>query len=146
MFIWYGGIYQLASALAATGIAKVFTEAAQAPAGPWGVTLAILLVVYFYAHYGFTSITAHASAMFPTPLLVLTATGTPPTVAVLTLAYLSNLAASLTHYGTTCTPMYFGAGYLTQAQWWKVGFLVSLPNLAIWTLVGMAWWKVLGWW
>jgi DASS family divalent anion:Na+ symporter len=147
VFIWYGGIYQLASALAATGIAKVFTQAAHAHiTGPWGVTLAVLLIIYFYAHYGFASITAHASAMFPTFVLMLTATGTPAIVAVLTLAYLSNLAASLTHYGTTSTPMYFGAGYLTQAQWWRVGFLVSLSNLAIWTLVGMAWWKVLGWW
>jgi DASS family divalent anion:Na+ symporter len=147
VFIWYGGIYQLASALAATGIAKVFTQAAQQHvAGPWGVTLVVLLAVYFYAHYGFASITAHASAMYLAFLLVLTATGTPPIVAALALAYLSNLSASLTHYGTTSTPMYYGAGYLTQTQWWKVGFLVSLPNFVIWTVVGMTWWKVLGWW
>ena len=67
-------------------------------------------------------------------------------VAVLVLAYLTNLTASLTHYGTTSTPIYYGAGYLTQSNWWRVGFLVSLPNIVIWTLVGMAWWKVLGWW
>jgi DASS family divalent anion:Na+ symporter len=147
VFIWYGGIYQLASTLAASGIAKVFTQAAQQHvAGPWGVTFVVLLAVYFYAHYGFASITAHASAMYLAFLLVLTATGTPPIVAALALAYLSNLSASLTHYGTTSTPMYYGAGYLTQTQWWKVGFLVSLPNFVIWTVVGMTWWKVLDWW
>jgi divalent anion:Na+ symporter, DASS family len=147
VFLWYGGIYQLASALAGTGIAKVFTQTAEGyVAGPWGVTLAALLLVYFYAHYGFASITAHASAMYPAFLLVLTTTGTPDIVAVLTLAYLSSLAASLTHYGTTSTPMYYGEGYLTQSAWWKVGFLVSVLNLVIWTVVGMAWWKALGWW
>ena len=49
-------------------------------------------------------------------------------VSVLMLAYLSNLTASLTHYGTTSTPIYYGAGYLTQASWWRVGFLCRFPT------------------
>ena len=77
---------------------------------------------------------------------MLIAAGAPTMVAVLVLAYLTNLTASLTHYGTTSTPIYYGAGYLTQSNWWRVGFLVSLPNIVIWTLVGMAWWKVVGLW
>jgi len=40
----------------------------------------------------------------------------------------------------------FGAGYVTQAEWWKAGFIVSLANLAIWSTVGFAWWKVIGIW
>jgi divalent anion:Na+ symporter, DASS family len=148
VFIWYGGIYQLARALAESGVTELFAKGvAGLIAGmPWVAALAVLLVIYFYAHYGFASITAHASAMFMPFLAVLIAAGAPTMVAVLLLAYLTNLTASLTHYGTTSTPIYYGAGYLTQASWWRVGFLVSLPNIAIWTLVGMAWWKVLGWW
>jgi hypothetical protein len=33
--------------------------------------LAVLLLIYFYAHYAFASITAHATAMF-TPFVVVT--------------------------------------------------------------------------
>jgi len=148
VFIWYGGIYQLARALAESGVTELFAKGvAGVIAGmPWVAALAVLLVIYFYAHYGFASITAHASAMFMPFLAVLIAAGAPTMVAVLLLAYMTNLTASLTHYGTTSTPIYYGAGYLTQASWWRVGFLVSLPNIVIWTLVGMAWWKVLGWW
>ena len=70
----------------------------------------MLLLIYFYAHYGFASITAHVTAMFTPFLLVVVAAGAPPLVAVLFLAYFSNLSASLTHYGTTTGPIYFGAG------------------------------------
>ena len=62
------------------------------------------------------------------------------------LAYFSNLSASLTHYGTTTAPMVFASGYVTLPDWWKVGLMVSLANLAIWLTVGLAWWKLLGFW
>ena len=83
---------------------------------PWGAALAVLLLVYFYAHYGFASITAHATAMY-TPFLVVTiAAGAPPALAVLSLAYFSNLSASLTHFGTTPAPIYFGAAVRDAAR------------------------------
>jgi DASS family divalent anion:Na+ symporter len=33
-----------------------------------------------------------------------------------------------------------------QGDWWRIGFLISLLNLAIWLGVGMVWWKVIGLW
>ena len=148
VFIWYGGLVQMASALGETGITKRFAETSAAFTGGWAWTaaLAVLLVIYFYAHYGFASITAHATAMF-TPFLVVTiAAGAPPALAVLSLAAFSNLSASLTHFGTTPGPIYFGARYVTQREWWKYGFLVSLVTIAIWATLGFTWWRVLGWW
>ena len=35
---------------------------------------------------------------------------------------------------------------VTQREWWKYGFIVSLVTIAIWSTVGVAWWKLLGWW
>jgi DASS family divalent anion:Na+ symporter len=72
--------------------------------------------------------------------------GSPPLLAAVALAYFSNLDAGLTHYGTGSAPVFFGAGYVSQGAWWKLGFLISLLNLAIWIGVGSLWWKVLGWW
>ena len=148
VFIWYGGLVQMASALGDTGITKRFAETAAAFTGGWAWTaaLAVLLVIYFYAHYGFASITAHATSMY-TPFLVVTiAAGAPPALAVLSLAAFSNLSASLTHFGTTPGPIYFGARYVTQREWWTYGFIVSLVTIAIWSTIGFAWWRVLGWW
>lgn len=148
VFVWYGGLVQLAKMLGDTGLTKAFAGwAAHFAAGwQWGAALALLLLVYFYAHYAFASITAHATAMYIPFLVVTVAAGAPPYLAVLMLAYFSNLAASLTHYGTTPAPIYFGADYVSQKQWWKIGLTVSLPSIMIWSAIGLLWWKVLGWW
>ena len=148
VFIWYGGLVQLAGALAATGLTEQF---ARSTAGftqgwPWWGALPVLLLVYFYAHYAFASITAHATAMYIPFLAVMLAAGVPAGLAALSLAYASNLMASLTHYGTTPGPIYFGAGYVTQATWWRIGLAVSVVSLAIWMTVGVAWWRMLGLW
>lgn len=148
VFIWYGGLVRMAEALGETGIMNRFadTSAAFTAGWTWWAALAALLLVYFYAHYGFASITAHATAMYTPFLVVSLAAGAPAAIAVLLLAYCSNLCASLTHYGTTPAPIYFGAGYMTQRTWWRLGLIASIPSLAIWATVGPLWWKLLGWW
>ena len=127
VFIWYGGLVGLAGALGTTGLTKRFAETAA-------------------GHYGFASITAHATAMFMPFLGVIVAAGAPAPLAVMSLAYCSNLMASLTHYGTTPGPIYFAAGYVKQATWWRLGLLASVVNLAVWSVVGLAWWRLLGFW
>jgi DASS family divalent anion:Na+ symporter len=148
VFIWYGGLVMMAEALGKTGITDLFarTAAGYTAGWAWPSALAILLLVYFYAHYGFASITAHATAMYIPFLAVIVLAGAPPVLAALLLAYNSNLMAGLTHYGTTPGPIYFGAGYVRQQTWWKIGLLASIPNIIIWATVGLAWWKLLGWW
>ena len=148
VFIWYGGFLGMAEAISQSGLTTSFARAsASVTSGwPWGVALAALLFVYFYAHYGFASITAHVTAMFVPFLVVLVGAGTPPLLGVLLLAYFSNLSASLTHYGTTTSPIYFGANYVTQRDWWRLGLIVSGATISIWAVVGLAWWKILGWW
>lgn len=147
IFIWYGGLVRMAEALGETGLTRRFAEATAGLATglPVWATVALLLLAYFYAHYGFASITAHASAMYAPFLAVMIALGAPGPMAVLLLAYCSNLCASLTHYGTTPGPILFGAGYVSQGTWWRLGLLVSVPNLVIWVGVGLLWWKWLGW-
>jgi len=148
VFIWYGGLVMMAAAIGDTSITKLFAEsiAGMTAGWAWGMALAILALVYFYVHYGFASITAHVSAMFIPFLAVTLAVGAPVGLAVLLLTYLSNLSAGLTHYGTTPGPVYFGLGYVTQRNWWTIGFFASLINILIWSTVGPAWWKLLGWW
>lgn len=147
-FIWYGGLVHMAEALGDTGVTRQFAEFSAGMTAGWGweLALVVLLLVYFYAHYGFASITAHVTAMYIPFLVVMVAAGAPPVLAVLGLTYASNLQASLTHYGTTPAPIYFGSAYVTQREWWTVGFVVSLVTLTIWGTLGLAWWKLLGWW
>ena len=148
VFIWYGGLIRMAEALGQTGLTKRFAEAAAGltTGWKWWLALASLLLIYFYAHYVFASITAHVTAMFVPFLIVILAAGAPPFLAVLSLAYFSNLSASLTHYGTTPAPIYFGAGYTSQRTWWWLGLIASITTIIIWSVVGVAWWKLLTYW
>jgi DASS family divalent anion:Na+ symporter len=146
VFIWYGGLVRMAEALGETGITKRFAEGAAGLTSGWTWWAALAALLLIYAHYAFASITAHATAMYIPFLTVILVAGTPPYLAVLALAYFSNLDASLTHYGTTPAPIWFGAGYVKQRTWWWLGLVVSVPNILIWTVAGFLWWKLLGWW
>lgn len=148
VFLWYGGLVRMGEALGQTDLTRRFAEAAQTmtTGWPWWGALVLLGLVYFYAHYGFASITAHATAMYMPFLIVILAAGAPALLAAPLLAYLSNLMAGLTHYGTTPAPIYFGAGYVMQTIWWRLGAVASFVNLLIWFGLGPIWWRVLGWW
>jgi divalent anion:Na+ symporter, DASS family len=148
VFIWYGGMLRMGELLNATGSTRVLAEnvAAMFTGIPWQVVLVAILIIFFYTHYFFASITAHMLAMFPPFVVVLIGIGVPPLLAVYSLLCLANLTAGLTHYGTTTGPILFGVGYVTRAEWWRVGFIVSVANMVIWLTAGFAWWKFLGFW
>jgi DASS family divalent anion:Na+ symporter len=148
VFIWYGGLLKMGEMLNNTGVTKVFAENVGGlfVGMPWLTVLLLTLLIYFYAHYFFASITAHVLAMFPPFVLLLTAVGVPPLLAVYSLMCLANLTAGLTHYGTTTGPILYSANYVTFGEWWRAGFVMSIVNLLVWLTVGFAWWKYLGYW
>lgn len=148
VFIWFGGLMMLAAQLEKAGFPKAFAQAlAGAVHGwPWWWALVAMLVVYVYAHYAFASLVAHVTAMFPAFFATAIALGAPPLVAAVAFGVFSNLNAALTHYGTGPAPIVFGAGYVSQAAWWRAGFILSIAHLAIWLPIGFIWWKVLGLW
>jgi len=130
------------------GVIKVLSSAlfSQVHGWPWGLAFPAIAVAYLYVHYGFASMTGHVTALYPAFLAAALAGGVPPMLAALALAYFSNLNAAMTHYGTWSAPVFFGAGYVRQGEWWKIGFLISLVQVAIWLGIGTLWWKVVGIW
>jgi DASS family divalent anion:Na+ symporter len=148
LFIWYGGVLRLGAALGEAGVTKALAEGVSQRFSTfgWMGLFAIALLVYFYAHYGFASITAHILSMFPAFLAVLLGKGAPIGLMVYAFACFANLAAGLTNYGTTPSPMFFAANYVSLKRWWLVGLVVSVVNIVIWTTAGFAWWKLIGLW
>ena len=148
IFIWYGGLVRLGKGLNDTGVTRAFADwvAATFSGTSWVTMFAIALLIYFYAHYAFASITAHVLAMYPPFLAVLAAKGAPLGLVAFAFACFTNLAAGLTHYGTTPAPMFYAHGYVPMATWWRVGAVVSVVNILIWSTVGFAWWKLVGFW
>lgn len=146
--IWFAPLVMMSEVLNENGTIKVLSEHLfSALIGwPWQLALVLLVAAYCYVHYGFASMTAQVSALYPGFLAAALAAGVPPVAAALPLAYFSSLNAAMTHYGTGSAPVFFGAGYVRQGQWWRIGFIVSLVNLATWLGVGSLWWKLVGIW
>ncbi|HEX4748833.1 MAG TPA: DASS family sodium-coupled anion symporter [Bryobacteraceae bacterium] len=146
--IWFAPLIMMAGELNKRGVIQVLSQSMFhfSRLLPWSLALIFLVAAYLYVHYGFASMTAHITALYPGFLLAALASGAPPLLAALMLAYFSNLNAGLTHYGTGSAPVYFGLGYVSQATWWKIGFLISIVTLFIWVGIGMLWWRVIGYW
>lgn len=146
--IWFAILVTMAKYLQVYGVISWFSSSAGwlVTGMEWHMAFAILVLIYFYSHYLFASNTSHISAMYATFLAVAIAANTPPLFAALSLAFCSNLFSSMTHYGSSSSPIFFGAGYVPIGTWWRLGFIVSIINLIIWFGVGSAWWKVIGIW
>ena len=148
IFVWYGGLLMLGKALNDAQVTTVFAKSVGSAFGSlgWPLLFAIALGIYFYAHYAFASITAHILAMYPPFLAVLLAKGAPIGLLVYAFACFTNLSAGLTNYGTTPAPMFFAQDYVPMKEWWRVGLIVSVVNIVIWSTVGFGWWKLIRIW
>jgi DASS family divalent anion:Na+ symporter len=146
--IWFAPLVMMSEVLNENGTIKILSEDLFGAliGWPWPLVLVVLVAAYCYVHYGFASMTAQVSALYPGFLAAALAAGAPPVAAALPLAYFSSLDAATTHYGTGSAPVFFGAGYVRQGEWWRIGFLISLVNLVVWLGVGPLWWKLVGIW
>ena len=146
--IWFAVLVMMATQLGELGLLDWFSDQVSGvlPGGHWLPAFLTLSLIYFYAHYFFASNTAHVSAMYAPFLVLALAVGTPPLLAALVLAFMSNLCASMTHYGTAPAPILFGSGNVPIGTWWKLGALISVVNITIWLGVGSLWWNLLGLW
>ncbi|KIY98183.1 2-oxoglutarate/malate translocator Flags: Precursor [Monoraphidium neglectum] len=84
--------------------------------------------------------------MYTAFLAVAQACGAPGMLAALALGQVSNLMGCLTTYGIGSAPPYFGSGYVNQADWLKLGFILSVYYLAVWTGSALTVWKAIGIW
>jgi len=144
--VWFGGLVGMATMLGRLGLTDWFSTwvGSYMEGWPWLPVMAILTLVYLYAHYFFASLTAHTTALYAPFLATAIAAGAPPYLAALTLAFFSSLCASLTRYAGGPSAVFWGAGYTDIKGWWSVGFAISLLFVAIWMTIGPLWWRTLG--
>jgi len=146
--VWMGTIVGMATYLNSFGLIPWFAKSigAYIVGLSWTTAMIVICLFYVYAHYAFASMTAHVTALFPAFAAIGLATGAPPYLVVLVLAFATNISATLTHYAQGPTPIFFGAGYISQGEWWRTGFMVSVLQLFIWIGIGGVWWKIIGLW
>ena len=146
ILVWFSVLLMMAGFLTKLGFMAWFSDLVMVhlQGMNWVLGFTILFLVYFYSHYFFASNAAHIGAMFLPFLVLATAMGTPPALAVFSLAFASSLFGGLTHYGCGPAPIFFGAGYVKISDWWKLGFYISVINIIIWLGLGSLWWKLIG--
>ncbi|WP_272700120.1 anion permease [Desulfovibrio sp. Fe33] len=127
---WFATLVAMAAGLKQTGVlAWVGNMISTNLAGMAPATVVLLLVVLFFVlHYFFASTTAHTTALLP----LFMATAAPlvppemlPKIALM-LAGSLGLMGIITPYATGPSPIWYGAGYISQARWWALGGIFGL--------------------
>jgi divalent anion:Na+ symporter, DASS family len=150
--IWFGALVMLAEQLNKLGViawaSNGMRDAIAASGMGWGAAATVLVLAFVFSHYLFASTTAHISAMM-FAFLSVGAALVPGEYLVLFLLMMTAASAimmTLTHYATGTSPIIFGSGYVTMGAWWRIGFIMCVFELAVFAIVGGAWWKILGYW
>lgn len=140
VFIWFATLVAMASGLKSVGFLEwAATLIAGNLEGMAPVNIAIMLVgLFFVFHYFFASVTAHTVALLP--LFLGVAANLLPVDMIQPLAILLvgslGLMGILTPYATGPSPIWYGAGYINQATWWKLGAVFGAIFLGALILLG----------
>ncbi len=138
--VWFATMINLADGLNKTGFVAWFGKnAAALLAGHAALPVLVALVVfYFLVHYLFAGLTAHTTAVLPVLLAAGAAVpGMPVRTLALMLAFNGGIMGILTPYATGPAPAYFGCGYITRRDFWRLGFIFGLIFLGALLVVGL---------
>ena len=148
VLIWLSVLVYMAGQLSELGFIKWFSSSiGSALHGiSWVWVLAVLMIVYFYAHYFFASATAHVTAMYAAFVSVAVAAGAPAMLTAMLLAFTSAFMSSTTHYANGPASVLSSSGYVTQSEWWKMNFIMGIFYLLVYGIIGTLWMKIIGLW
>jgi anion transporter len=142
VFFYFTSLLTLASGLNEIGFIKWVAEGFAKPLLGTSPMVAMLLLValFFWIHYFFSSITSHAAAVLPVVLAV--GTGIPgvnvPMLTMLCL-YSLGLMGVISPYATGPAPMYYGSGFIGKSEFWKLGLIFGLVYFAGLLLILVPW-------
>lgn len=147
-FVWLSTLLTMSSFLSKFGMISWFSDHITTIVSgySWPTAFAALILVFFFSHYFFASLTAFITSLYVAFTAVAIAAGTPPQLAVLMFAFIAALSACTTHYGSGVGPVYFSANYISVSRWWSIGAIMGIIHMIVWCSVGMTWWKFIGIW
>ena len=133
VFFYFTSLLTLASGLNDIGFIKWVAEGFAKPLAAVSPTVAMILLVtlFFWIHYFFSSITSHAAAVLPVVLAVGTGiAGVPMPTLTLLCVYSLGLMGVISPYATGPAPMYYGSGFIGKGDFWKLGLIFGLIYFA----------------
>lgn len=134
VLIWFASLVAMASGLKKIGILEWIGSSSEAYLASLSPTMLIIsmLVMFFILHYFFASTTAHTTALMPIFLAIavkLVASDQMVPFSIL-LAGSLGLMGIITPYATGPSPMWYGAGFISQGRWWGLGAVFGALFLA----------------
>jgi len=144
---WFATLVALAEGLNKVGFVKWFADAVGAQMvgfSPFAAMILLVLVFYF-THYLFASITAHVSALLPVMLAVgATIPGMNMTQYALLLCLTLGIMGILTPFATGPSPVYYGSGYLPSKDYWKLGAIFGVLFIVALLVIAVPWLAIVG--
>ena len=147
ILIWFATLVTLAGGLADTKFVEWIAQSLAPTLQGVAPTTAIVAVVgvYFFLHYFFASITAHAASLLPVFLgMAVMIPGLSPTQWALLLSYPLGLMGVLTTYTAGHNPIYYGSGYISRQAFWVLGLVLGVFFLVVYLAIAVPWLTYLG--
>jgi len=140
VLIWFATLVTMADGLNKVGFLKWFAGGAAGALSGYSVMtiLVALPVVYFVVHYMFASLTAHTTALLPVLLTAAIAVPEMPVKLIsLLFCYSLGLMGIISPYATGPGPIYYGSGYVSRGDFWRLGLIFGAIYLAVLLVIGV---------
>lgn len=140
VLVWFATLITLANGLNTVGFVRWFANLASAPLKGLDPIMAMvfLVVLFFFIHYFFASLSAHTAAVLPVILAIGTQIpGIPVLPFALLLVYSLGLMGVISPYATGPAPVYYGCGYISRGDFWKLGLIFGVIFLAALLIIGI---------
>lgn len=125
VLIWFASLVAMAAGLKKVGILTWIGKSAEIHLASMTPTMLILsmLILFFILHYFFASTTAHTTALMPIFIAIAMKLMTPEQLVPFSILLAGSLGVMgiITPYATGPSPIWYGAGYISQAKWWALG-------------------------
>ncbi len=139
---WFATLVALADGLNRVGFVKWFADTVAAHMGGFTpfTAMILLVLVFYFTHYLFASITAHVTALLPVMLAVgATVPGIDMRQFALLLCLTLGIMGVLTPFATGPSPVYYGSGYLPSKDYWRLGAIFGVLYIAALILMAVPW-------
>jgi L-tartrate/succinate antiporter len=139
VLVWFGTLVAIADGLK---IVKFLDWFAGLTSGALhGMPVAVIMIsfvaIFYLLHYLFASSTAHTTALLPVFLIAgMAIPDMPVKPLALMFCYSLGLLGILTPYATGPSPIYYGSGYITTKDFWKLGLIFGLIYLVVFIAIG----------
>lgn len=141
---WFGSLVTLAGGLKNVG----FLEWVARVGGEYlshfdpMVTFVGLIIFFYVLHYFFASTTAHVTALLGLFIAVAgSISGIDVNELTLFLMLSLGIMGIITPYGTGPSPVWYGSGYVSSSDFWRLGFIFGAFYLIVFLVVCIPWVK-----